>query len=91
MSVINTLAISKLIYVASILEYLDENTIKSINTKCFEFLWNKRDRITRNTLIGSICNGGIKIVDIESKITALKASWTKDLTQDERPPLSQHL
>ena len=30
-------------------------------------------------MIGSICNGGIKIVDIESKIKALKASWTKKL------------
>ena len=76
--VINTSAISKLIYVASILEYPDENTIKLLNTKIFEFLW-KRDRIKRNTMIGSICNGGIKIVDIESKINALKASWTKKL------------
>ena len=29
-----------------------------------------RDRIKRNTLIGPICDGGIKIVDIESKIKA---------------------
>ena len=43
--VINTLAISKLIYVASILEYPDENTIKLLNAKNFEFLWNKRERI----------------------------------------------
>ena len=81
--VINTLAISKLIYVASILEFPDENTIKLLNTKFFQFLWNKRDRIKRNTLIGSICNGGIKIVDIESKIKALKASWTKKLNYCE--------
>ena len=77
--VINTLAISKLIYVASILEYPDETTIKLLNTKIYEFLWNKRDRIKRNTLIGPICDGGIKIVDIESKIKALKASWTKKI------------
>ena len=77
--VVNTLAISKLIYVASILEYPDKNTIKLLNAKIFEFLWNKRDRIKRNTLIGPICDGGIKIVDIESKIKALKASRTKKL------------
>ena len=42
----------------------------------FEFLLTERERIKRNTLIGPICNGGIKIVDTESKIIALKASWT---------------
>ena len=69
---------TKLIYVASILEYPDENTIKLLNAKIFKFLWNKRDRIKRNTLIGPIRDGGIKIVNIESKIKALKASWTKN-------------
>ena len=58
--VINTLAISKLIYVASILEYPDETTIKLLNTKIYKFLWNKRDKIKWNTLIGPICDGGIK-------------------------------
>lgn len=43
----------------------------------FNFIWKKRDRIKRNTLIGKIEKGGINIVDIESKFLAAKASWIK--------------
>ena len=73
--VINTLAISKLIYTASILPLPPTDYIKDINKLIYNFLWNSRDRIKRNTLIGPVKSGGIGIVDIETKFKALKASW----------------
>lgn len=40
----------------------------------FNFIWNKRNRIKRDTVIGRHGNGGIGVVDIESKLKALKAA-----------------
>ena len=74
-TIINALALSKMTYVASILELPDPKYIKDINKLIFKFLWNKQDRIKRNTLIGDIKDGGIGIVDMESKLRALKATW----------------
>lgn len=73
-TVINSLALSKLIYVASILEIPDEDYIKRINKLIYNFIWNKTDRIKRNTLIGHVKEGGLGITDVDSKIKALKAS-----------------
>ena len=74
-SVINSLALAKLIYTASILESPDGEFIKKINRLVFNFIWNKTDRIKRNTIIGHIKDGGLGITDVESKIKALKAAW----------------
>lgn len=41
----------------------------------FNFIWNKSERIKRNTLIGNVRNGGLGIIDVESKLKALKAVW----------------
>ena len=73
--IINTLALSKLYYSASILKYPPSDVIKRINTAIYGFIWQKRDRFKRNTLIGKIEKGGIGIVDVETKFKALKAAW----------------
>ena len=65
--IINTLAISKLIYVESILNLLDQKEVKYMNKIIFSFLWSTKERIKRNTMIGTIEQGGIGIIDIESK------------------------
>lgn len=46
-------------------------------------MWNKTDRIKRNTIIGEVYEGGIGLVDIESKFTALKAMWIPRLLSIE--------
>lgn len=73
--IINTLGISKFLYVASILPLPNENIIKGLNRTIFNFLWGTKDRIKRKTMIGKIEDGGIGIVDILSKFCALKAAW----------------
>ena len=74
-SVINSLALAKLIYTASILESPDGEFIKKINRLVLNFIWNKTDRIKRNTIIGHIKDGGLGVTDVEAKIKALKATW----------------
>lgn len=73
--IINTLAISKLIYVASILCLPGKEFLKKIQRLIFNFVWNKSERIKRNTLIGDVRNGGLGIIDVESKPKAFKAAW----------------
>ena len=82
--VINTLALSKLIYIASILTFPGGEYIKKFNKLIYNFIWNKRDRIKRNSIIGSIDNGGIGIVDIETKMHALKASWVSRIVNSKQ-------
>ena len=73
--IINSLAISKLIYKASILPIPSEEYIKKITRLICNFVWEKTERIKRNTIIGRIEEGGIGLVDIETKLKALKAAW----------------
>ena len=73
--IVNSLALSKLLYVASLLPMPNEEYIKKINKLIYNFIWNSRDRIRRNVLISPIEYGGIGIVDVETKLKALKASW----------------
>ena len=77
--VINTLAISKLIYTATILCLPTEEYVKKTQRLIFNFIWNKTERIKRNTLIGNISDGGLAIMDIDSKLKALKAAWVPRL------------
>ena len=41
----------------------------------YNFIWKKIDRIKRHALICSIEQGGIGIINVESKFKAAKASW----------------
>ena len=45
------------------------------------FIWdNKKPKIKHSTLIADYSEGGYKDVDIETKISALKATWVKRLS-----------
>ncbi len=72
--VVNSLAVSKLIYNFSTL-CVPEHIIKNIQSNIYNFIWKKNDRIKRQTIIGKKKQGGIGVVDIESKIKSLKAAW----------------
>lgn len=76
---INSLIVSRLLYVATILENPDQTIFKQVNKIIFSFLWGKRERIKRKTLIRHISDGGIGITDFETKVKALKASWVSKL------------
>ena len=71
---INTLVISKLIYTATIICLPTEEYVKKTQRLIFNFIWNKTERIKRNTLIGNISDWGLAIMDIDSKIKALQAA-----------------
>ena len=72
--IINSLAISQLVYHFTVLT-IPEDIIKRIQTAIFNFIWNKKDRIKRTNIIGPKSQGGLGLVDVISKVQALKASW----------------
>ena len=57
----------------------DDKLVKNINKLIYNFLWDSRERIKRLTLIGQVSKGGIGLVDIETKMKALKATWVPRL------------
>ena len=70
-TIFKTLAISKIIYLASV-TVLPNSTINELNKIHKEFIWNhKRPKIKEKTLINNFDKGGLKDVDISSKITSL--------------------
>ena len=46
-------------------------------------MWNKHDRIKRDTVIGKEADDGVGLVDIELKFKALKAAWSKILVNKD--------
>ena len=76
-TVLNTLAISILVYPCTNLETPDR-VITEIDHLFFDFLWDGgNNKIAKNTIIQQIEKGGLKMIDIESKIKSLKLSWMK--------------
>ena len=72
--VLKSLAISQLIFNFSLLN-VDDDITKHVNRSMYNFIWNAKDRIKRNVLIGPYDKGGIKMIDLDCKIKSLKAAW----------------
>jgi hypothetical protein len=81
--VINTLVISQLIYLCTVL-----HTPKWVLDKYDElikpFIWNSKPaKVKYKCLINNIEDGGLKLQDLPSKIKAIKLKWFKDLVCEE--------
>ena len=82
---IKTLAISTLVHIFSALPNPPKSFIQELNTMLYTFLWNdKKDKIKRSTIIRTYNEGGIRMVDIESFIKALKLSNLRKYLQKNR-------
>ena len=78
-TIFKTLAISKIIHLA-LVTYIPTSIIDILNKLQKEFLWNKKNpKIKHSTLCSDYENGGLKSVDISSKIVELQCSWIKRL------------
>jgi hypothetical protein len=73
-TIIKTLAIPKLIFVANMLQ-IPDGLIKKANKMLYKFLWGCRDKIKRRVLINTLTDGGLSMCDLETQFIALKASW----------------
>ena len=79
-TVINTLALSQLIYLCSII-YVPEQVYSEVKKIVLDFLWDgKPAKISYSTLIKDIGDGGLKLIDLKTKAQSLSISWIKRLT-----------
>ena len=78
-TVLKSLAISQLLYPCAILA-VPEWLTKAVDAEVYKFLWsNKPNKIKRETIIGKIKDGGMKMIDFDSMVRAQKATWMKRL------------
>ena len=66
-TVINTLALSSLLYLASVI-HVPEKVIREVKELVTDFIWNgRKSKIAYNVLIQQIQEGGLKLIDFETK------------------------
>ena len=81
--ILKSLALSKFVYNFNVLIPPD-HVVKELKKLMFKFIWNGTERIKRSVLIGSLEQGGLKMIDIECFIMSLQAAWvTRLLREDE--------
>lgn len=82
MQVINSLLLSKLIYIASIFAVPScKEVVKEINRIVLRFLWRGQDRVVK--MINFYENGGLRVLDFETLVKSLRLSWFKSLYDSE--------
>lgn len=83
-TVIKTLAVSKLIHVFSVLPSPNNSVVKKMNEMFTEFIWNsKTGKVNRNLLAQDKLTGGLKLTHIATLIEALKIKWVKDILEQK--------
>ena len=92
--IFKTLAISKIVYLA-FLTVIPNSLIEELQRIQKTFIWHSsRPKISHKTLCNNFENGGLKHVDISSKIISLQCSWLRKLYDEnfhEWKIISSHL
>ena len=76
--ILKSLALPKLTMSFTLLPVKNDIIIK-IKRLFFNFIWKSKDRIKRNTLIGSYQDGGLQMIDVELYEKSLKASYVRKI------------
>ena len=79
--IIKTFAIPKLMFRASVIP-IPNDLVKEVNSIFYTFIWNGKDKVKRCALISNIDNGGLKMLDIESMISARRVIRLKKFLED---------
>ena len=54
--------------------------IKEFQTLIFNFLWNGKDKVIRLSTYAPYEFGGLKMIDYDSMVKALRSSWLKRIS-----------
>ena len=82
-TIIKSLALSKFTHLFLALPYPPEKLIKKLNTIFYTFLWNSGpDRIKRINIVKDLKVGGLRMINIDYFIKALKVSWLRRVIQN---------
>ena len=89
-TVLKTLILPKLNHVFVSLPNPDSFTMQEIISICYKFIWEgKPDKINRNQLCLSYLDGGLRMININCFIKALKMSWIRQIYIKPEAPWSQ--
>ena len=51
--------------------------VKQLNQLLFKFLWKGTDKVTQLSTTNDYGEGGLKMIDLESMVKALRLAWLK--------------
>ena len=74
--IVKVLGLSKFNYVSSMIS-TPVAIQKRINTLVHQFIWNGPDRVKRSEMSANCDEGGLKMIDISTKIKAQQLIWLK--------------
>lgn len=89
-TIIKSLLIPKLVYASSLLP-TPAKIIKQAEHIIYTFLWKGKDKVTRLSAINNFEGGGIKMIDIESMVKALRLAWLKRIFNDNESTWKTYL
>ena len=81
LQIVKTFAIPKFMFRASVI-LTSKELIKDMNSILYSLIWNGTDRVKRNALISDIEMGGLKMLDIDSMISAKRINCLKKFLED---------
>ena len=83
-TVVKTFALPKLIYPLTVLNNPPLNILKKIKFEIFNFIWDsKPDKIKRSVIMQDYKNGGLRLINIDYFIEALKAGWVRRIFDEQ--------
>lgn len=83
--IVKTFAVPKLMFRASVIP-ISKELIKEANSIFYSFVWNGKDKVKRHALISDIGMGGLKMLDVESMISAKRVTCLKKFLDDYSSP-----
>ena len=90
-NVINTLIASLFVYKMMVLPRIPDYMVESLKSMINKFLWNgHRPKIPLHVLQLDRSEGGLQLVDITRKDTALKTTWVKIIWEGQYPHQIPH-
>jgi hypothetical protein len=82
--VFKSLAFAKIIYQCNNLA-VPEDFLKELNKVAFQFIWGyKPEKVKRDTIIAGYEEGGLKMLDVESFVSAQKVMWEEIIKNQGR-------
>ena len=81
-NIIKAILLLKLIYPSMVISTPSE-VIKEFNNLVFHFLWKGKDKVIRSSTFAPYEQGGLRMIDYETMIKALRLSWLKRITDED--------
>ena len=81
-NIIKILLFPKMIYPSSVI-CTPYEVIKEFNSLIFRFLWNGNDKVTRRSTYAPYDQGGLKMLDYDNMVKALRLSWLKRIVDPD--------